>query len=104
MLGRMVEAKVGLSHLWIQGIECPTAWGTALSCHKEQSCGGWWAKSRSPPVPGGKGSCFLANLSPVLQYVGSKSIWRRAEIVQSELQHSDLPQHWATLELPPWVC
>lgn len=90
---------MGLSHLWIPVIKCSVAWGSALSRHKEQSCGGWWAKSKSPPVPGGKAGCFLANLSPLLQYVGSKSILRRPETGQSALQYSDSPQHWLS-----WSC
>jgi len=75
-LDRNVEAEVGLSHLWTQGGECPVAWGTALSYYKVQSCGGWSARSKSCSVPGGKAGCFL---SPLLQYVGSKSILRRAD-------------------------
>lgn len=55
VLGRMAEAKVGLSHLWIQGNECPLEWGSELSCHKEKSCGVWWAKTKLPPVQEGSG-------------------------------------------------
>lgn len=51
----MVEAKVGLSHLWIQVNECPLEWGSELLCHKEKSCGEWWAKTKSPPVQEGSG-------------------------------------------------
>lgn len=100
MPGRMVEAKVGLSHLWIQGNGCPLEWGSALSCHKEKSCGGWWAKIKSPPVQEGSG-LLLGNLFPVLQYIGSKSSLRTAEIGQSALEHSHSPQFWvATLGMP----
>lgn len=44
---------------------------------------------------------FLVNLFPVLQYIGSKSILRTAEIGQSALEHSHSPQLWvATLRTP----
>lgn len=96
VLGRMVEAKVGLSHLWIQGNGCRLEWGSAVSCHKEKSCEGWWAKTKSPPVQEGSG-LLLGNLFPVLQYIGSKSL-RTAEIGQLALEHSHSPQFWvATL-------
>lgn len=44
---------------------------------------------------------FLVNLFPVLQYIGSKSILRAAEIGKSALTHSHLLQLWvATLRMP----
>lgn len=65
-LGRMVGAKIGLSHLWIQGNECPLRNG-ALNSHvtrrKAVEDGG--QRLKSSPVQEGSG-LHLGSLVPII--------------------------------------